>query len=119
MPGSHIQNSVPAGDEPIDWAHLDRATLGDGKVAAEVLALFVTQAGDVAATIRHLPAETARLAHGIKGAARGIGARRVARAAQALEQALAGAAPVPPALAELLAALTEARIAAASRASTG
>ena len=70
----------------IDLAHLARMTLGDSDLEAEVLALFQRQADLLLARMTSAPpAQTAAFAHTLKGSARGIGAWRVAAAAQAVE----------------------------------
>jgi HPt (histidine-containing phosphotransfer) domain-containing protein len=74
------------GTRPIDLAHLARQTLGDRAVEAEVLSLFVHQASVIAEKLAAADAEERRkLAHGLKGAALGIGAFALADAAGALE----------------------------------
>jgi hypothetical protein len=76
---------VPA-DQPIDLAHLSRMTLGERSLECEVLALFGRQAELLLPRIRAgAPAVIAAAAHTLKGSARGIGAWRVARAAEAVE----------------------------------
>jgi HPt (histidine-containing phosphotransfer) domain-containing protein len=102
------------GDEAIDLAHLSRMTLGDASLEREVLQLFDRQA---AMLLRRMgaapPALIAASAHTIKGSARGIGAWRVAAAAETVELAAgsAGAAEVRIALDRLCAALDQARTA--------
>jgi HPt (histidine-containing phosphotransfer) domain-containing protein len=92
----------------IDAAHLARMTLGDRKLEREVLELFDRQAEMLLARMRAAePAGVASLAHALVGSARGIGAWRVAAAAEALEAAIA--ATGQPALRELTAAVGEAR----------
>ena len=78
---------VPA-DQPIDLAHLSRMTLGERALECEVLALFDRQAELLLPRIRAgAPAVVAAAAHTLKGSARGIGAWRVERAAEAVEAA--------------------------------
>jgi HPt (histidine-containing phosphotransfer) domain-containing protein len=78
----------------IDLVHLGRMTLGEKSLEAEVLALFDRQAGMLFARMEQAaPAAAGALAHTIKGSARGIGAWRVAEAAEAVERAAAGSAP--------------------------
>lgn len=82
--------SVTPEDRPIDLVHLARTTLGDRSLEREVLQLFDRQSTLLIARMRTAaPGGVATLAHTLKGSARGIGAWRVARAAEALE--LAGA----------------------------
>jgi hypothetical protein len=82
-------DSAPAlepDDRPIDLVHLARMTLGERSLEREVLALFDRQATLLLARMRSAaPAGILTLAHTLKGSARGIGAWRVARAAEALE----------------------------------
>src|SRR3954462_4786643 len=98
-------------DRPIDLVHLARTTLGDRGLAREVLQLFDRQSALLIARMRSAaPAGIATLAHTLKGSARGIGAWRVARAAEALELAgSAGSDAVAEALDQLAAAADEAR----------
>ena len=92
----------------IDMQHLARMTLGEQSLQREVLALFDRQSTILLARMRSAaPAGVATLAHTLKGSARGIGAWRVARAAEALE--VAGAADTGAALDALVAAIEETR----------
>src|SRR5262249_42053458 len=103
--------TAPA-DEPIDFAHLFRMTLGDHDLAHEVLALFERQAGILIARMAAAePSCVAALAHTIKGSARGVGAWPMARAAE--PGASAAAADLEPAVAALTAAAAETRAAIA------
>ena len=72
----------------IDKTHLERITLGDRGLEREVLQIFVRQAaimiGRIAGTA---PDVAATAAHTLKGSARGIGAWRVAEAAERVERA--------------------------------
>jgi hypothetical protein len=100
-------------EEAIDLAHLSRMTLGERTLELEVLALFIRQAEilqqrmDIAR-----PSVSAAAAHTIKGSAVGIGAWRVARAAEAVEQS--SAAELNGALDALNAAIAEASVAIAA-----
>jgi HPt (histidine-containing phosphotransfer) domain-containing protein len=123
MSGEHAMarssaKSLPA-HEPmsnsIDQVHLERMTLGDRGLEREVLVIFARQ---TAMTLERIvgagPARAAAAAHTLKGSARGIGAWRVAEAAERLEQAATGAADeatMLSALADLEAASFEARLA--------
>jgi HPt (histidine-containing phosphotransfer) domain-containing protein len=100
--------SLAPDDRPIDLVHLARTTLGDRSLEREVLQLFDRQSTLPIARMRAAaPGGLAYLAHTMKGSARGIGAWRVARAAEALE--LAGSADeIAGALKELAAASDEA-----------
>jgi HPt (histidine-containing phosphotransfer) domain-containing protein len=75
----------------IDREHLSRMTLGDRSLEREVLALFDRQAELLLTRMRKAsPVVAAAAAHTLKGSARGIGAWRVANAAEALELAAPG-----------------------------
>jgi HPt (histidine-containing phosphotransfer) domain-containing protein len=88
-----VTNPVSAepGSQPeaaIDREHLARMTLGERDLEREVLALFDRQTDMLLPRIRAgKPAVAAAVAHTLKGSARGIGAFRVARAAEAVERA--------------------------------
>jgi HPt (histidine-containing phosphotransfer) domain-containing protein len=107
------------GPEPkaiaIDDDHLGRMTLGDRSLEREVLEIFARQ---TTLTLERIagaaPERAAAAAHTLKGSARGIGAWRVAQAAERLERAAASAADertMQAAIAELEAASFEARVA--------
>jgi HPt (histidine-containing phosphotransfer) domain-containing protein len=109
--------SMPAPERPatIDEVHLERMTLGDRSLEREVLEIFARQ---TTMTLERIvgagPARAAAAAHTLKGSARGIGAWRVAQAAERLEQVAAEAADetaIGAAIAELEAASFEARVA--------
>ena len=79
-------------DDVIDLDHLSRMTLGERSLEREVLELFGRQADILLPRIAAgSPMFAAAAAHTLKGSALGIGAWRVARAAEAVE--LAGVAP--------------------------
>jgi HPt (histidine-containing phosphotransfer) domain-containing protein len=103
--------SVTPDDRPVDLVHLARMTLGDRSLEREVLALFERQATLLISRMRQAsPAGVAALAHTLKGSARGIGAWRVARAAETLEaMGAAGTRDVSAELDRLVAAADEAR----------
>jgi HPt (histidine-containing phosphotransfer) domain-containing protein len=77
--------------EAIDLAHLKRATFGDEVLAREVLGLFDAQSERLLTAITAATDPLARreAAHALKGAALGIGANAVAKAAADVE-AVAG-----------------------------
>ena len=101
--------SLAPDDRPVDLVHLARTTLGDRALEREVLALFDRQSGMLIARMRTAtPAAIAALAHTLKGSARGIGAWRVARAAELLELAGASGNPTAEALDKLAATSDEA-----------
>jgi HPt (histidine-containing phosphotransfer) domain-containing protein len=75
---------------PVDLVHLSRYTGGDAALNAEVLQLFVNQAGELVrrmdSVLQAGDGKTWReVAHSLKGAARGIGAFQMADAAAACE----------------------------------
>ena len=75
MPGGEGPAAPRSGSRPVDLAHLSRQTLGDRALEQEVLQLFVQQALSVRDQIAEAAkAERLRLAHGLKGSARGVGA---------------------------------------------
>jgi HPt (histidine-containing phosphotransfer) domain-containing protein len=77
----------------IDENHLGRMTLGDRRLEREVLELFLRQTTIMLnRVVGAEPPLAAAAAHTLKGSARGIGAWRVARAAELLEQAANGVA---------------------------
>jgi HPt (histidine-containing phosphotransfer) domain-containing protein len=78
----------PATDSgPLDVAHLERMTLGEKALEREVLEMFLAQSARLLETLATLPADTAALAHTLKGSARAIGAFAVAERAGELEAA--------------------------------
>ena len=103
----------------IDETHLERMTLGDRRLEREVLELFVRQTTIMLGRIVDAkPALAAAAAHTLKGSARGIGAWRVARAAELVENVASGEAPaaaMDEAVTELKSASLEASAAIGSR----
>ncbi len=103
----------------IDETHLQRMTLGDRRLEREVLELFVRQTTIMLNRIMEAePPLAADAAHTLKGSARGIGAWRVARAAERVEHAAGSAgreAALTDAVAELKAASLEASAAIGAR----
>jgi len=100
--------SLAPDDRAIDLVHLARMTFGERSLEREVLQLFDRQSTVLLARMRAAPpAGVLTLAHTLKGSARGIGAWRVARAAEALE--IAAEAEKGAALDALDAAAAEAR----------
>ena len=78
--------AVAAVEAPIDVTHLARMTLGDACLEHEVLQLYDRQAELLLARIQQVtPTAAAAYAHTLKGSSRGIGAFKVARAAEAVE----------------------------------
>ena len=84
-------DSIPTlapGDRWIDLVHLARMTLGDRSLEREVLHLFRRQIDLLLATVRGQACSNLCAAvHTFKGSARGVGAWRLARAAEAVELA--------------------------------
>jgi HPt (histidine-containing phosphotransfer) domain-containing protein len=96
---------------PLDAEHLAQMTFGDRGLEREVLEIFRRQAAIMLSRIGGVePGAAAAAVHTLKGSARGIGAWRVARAAERLEHA-GGEADRAASLAELQAATLEARAA--------
>ena len=100
-------------EQSIDVKHLARMTLGDSSLEREVLQLFDRQAEMLLARMqRAAPAAAAAHAHTLKGSSSGIGAWKVARAAEIVEFAAtsnAAAADVAAAIGRLGTAIGEAR----------
>jgi HPt (histidine-containing phosphotransfer) domain-containing protein len=76
----------------LDVEHLGHMTLGDCQLEREVLEIFVRQSATTLDLVldrlaRRDPAAAAAAAHAMIGSARGIGAWRVAQAAEQLERA--------------------------------
>jgi HPt (histidine-containing phosphotransfer) domain-containing protein len=90
MTASNLSAAAAGDRKPtaIDEDHLARMTLGDRRLEREVLEIFVRQTTIMLGRIVSAePALAAAAAHTLTGSARGIGAWRVARAAERLEQA--------------------------------
>jgi len=103
-------------DPVIDLAHLSRMTLGERDLESDVLRLFDLQAGMLLARIASEPPKAiAGFAHTLCGSARGIGAWRVAEAAERIERLATSPGPttLTAALNHLTAAVTEAQAAIA------
>ncbi|WP_261402571.1 Hpt domain-containing protein [Chenggangzhangella methanolivorans] len=83
--------------------------MGDRSLEREVLELFRRQARILLFRFDALtnPAERADVAHTLKGSARGVGANRVAFAADELERAAMAGEPTGKALAELAESVAE------------
>ena len=103
----------------IDDDHLSRMTLGDRRLEREVLEIFIRQTVIMLERIAGAePALAAAAAHTLTGSARGIGAWRVARAAEHLERVAngkSGAAALDEAVEKLQSATVEASAAIAAR----
>jgi HPt (histidine-containing phosphotransfer) domain-containing protein len=97
-------------ERPIDLVHLSRMTLGDRGLEREVLALFDRQATVMVSRMRSAaPGAVTTVAHTLKGSARGVGAWRVAAAAEAVELAASGEGDLSAAITRLAAMAEEAR----------
>ena len=97
-------------ERPIDLVHLSRMTLGDRGLEREVLALFDRQATVMVSRMRSAaPGSVTTVAHTLKGSARGVGAWRVAAAAEAVELAASGEGDLSAAITRLAAVAEEAR----------
>ncbi len=109
-----IAPSLVPVEQAIDLAHLARMTFGEPSLEREVLSLFDRQATMLLARMGDAPpAVAAALAHTLKGSARGIGAWKVAEAAEGVESLAAkpGAVTLAQAVDRLSASVTEARAA--------
>jgi HPt (histidine-containing phosphotransfer) domain-containing protein len=93
---------------PIDFAHLQRMTLGNDSLEREVLGMFSAQSSRLLDALANLPADSAALAHTLKGSARAIGAFAVADAAADLEAQIRTDGNTAAALVELDAAVAQA-----------
>jgi len=100
----------------IDLVHLACQTQGDRALESELLELFQRQCERIIARLQ-IPAvaraagEDEDLAHTLRGSALAVGAKRVARAAEAYELSARRGAPDAALLVELTAAASEARAA--------
>jgi HPt (histidine-containing phosphotransfer) domain-containing protein len=121
MPAATLSAAAERDRKPsaIDGDHLQRMTLGDRRLEREVLELFVRQTTIMLDRIADSePAVAAAAAHTLKGSARGIGAWRVAHAAEMVEQAARSSGAdddMNEATAELKAASLEASVAIGAR----
>lgn len=120
MTASEVLKTRDRAQKPtvIDEDHLERMTLGDRSLEREVLEIFARQAALMLRRIAGAePAFAAAAAHTLKGSARGIGAWRVALAAERLEKAAgdAGSEALHAAIAELESASAEACAAIGAR----
>jgi len=104
--------SIAPIEQPIDLGHLHRMTLGERSLEREVLQLFCRQTEILIARMRTAkPAVAAASAHTLIGSARGIGAWRVAAAAELVERAAASETrKLRGALAALIATIDEAKV---------
>lgn len=85
MPGG--EGSAAPRSRPVDLAHLSKQTLGDRALEQEVLKLFVHQALSTREQFASADkGERLRLAHTLKGSARGVGAFAIADCVAAIEK---------------------------------
>lgn len=85
MPGG--EGSATSRARPVDLAHLAKQTLGDRALEQEVLKLFIHQALSIRDQIGAADrVERLRLAHTLKGSARGIGAFAIADCVAEIEK---------------------------------
>jgi len=107
-------------DDILDESHLRRMTLGDQSLEREVLQVFARQITLLLTRIAHAePAHAAAAAHTLKGSAMGLGAWRVAEAAEQLEQAATIPGNLSKAIAGLEVAAAEVRGAIEARLQDG
>jgi HPt (histidine-containing phosphotransfer) domain-containing protein len=104
--------------EVIDLAHLMRMTFGEKRLECEVLEMFDRQAEVLLTRMNSAsPKAAADLAHALVGSARGVGAWKVAAAAQRLELAARDSDPIHVVVSRraLASAIAEARAAIRQR----
>jgi hypothetical protein len=115
LPQPFFLKELPStvGEEPpIDLRHLARMSLGQRDLECEVLELFDRQAEMLLGCLQEAgPVRIASIARMLVGSARGIGAWRVAEAAEALERAAVENRPLALTLQTLETAVVEARLA--------
>ncbi|SNZ08904.1 Hpt domain-containing protein [Cohaesibacter gelatinilyticus] len=73
----------------IDWAHLERQTMGEAEIARDVLQLFVQHLDEALQYMTIEDVELAAKVHKLKGSARGVGAWNVAEIADRFVQSQA------------------------------
>lgn len=82
-----MSTSKPASGQPIDREHFQRATLGDRALQRELLGMFQAQLAEARSRLAAGDAsERSRIAHAVKGAARGIGAFEIAACMAEIER---------------------------------
>jgi HPt (histidine-containing phosphotransfer) domain-containing protein len=96
-------------ERPLDLVHLSRQTLGDRHLEREVLSIFRSQARKVLFQLEAMtdPFNRLEIAHALNGSAKGVGAWRVATAAEALENAARDGRMIGPQLATLAECISE------------
>ena len=93
----------------LDVDHLSRQTLGNPALEREVLAIFRRQARQMLFQLEALtdPKNRLEIAHALNSSAKGIGAWRVAEAAERLERMARDGRPSGAAVAELAESVSE------------
>lgn len=93
----------------LDIKHLSKQTLGNQELEREVLSIFRRQARQMLFQLEALTDPQGRLeiAHALNGSAKGIGAWRVAEAAERLENTARNGRPSGAAVAELAESVSE------------
>ncbi len=110
MPSSVQEPHSTASARPIDLVHLARQTAGDRIVEREVLSIFRRQTRLFMIRLEATtdPKGRAEIAHTLVGSARGVGAWRVATAAEELERAAKTSGAIGTALESVAEAVAEA-----------
>ncbi len=117
-PAGEMHEAAAISPRVIDDEHLERITLGDRRLEREVLQIFVRQSAMMLERISGgQPGVLGMAAHTLIGSARGIGAWRVADAAERLERASreSRSEDISDAIADLKAASLEATAAIGAR----
>lgn len=99
----------PLQKQPLDIQHLSNKTMGDPELVREVLSIFRRQARQMLFQLEALTDPRGRLeiAHALNGSAKGVGAWRVAEAADQLERMARDGRPSGAAVAELAESVSE------------
>jgi HPt (histidine-containing phosphotransfer) domain-containing protein len=78
--------ACPSQERPVDLVHLARQTMGDKALEAEVLQMFARQARQLVHEMMNADApRIVAVAHRLQGAAKAVGAFKVAAVAERLE----------------------------------
>lgn len=82
-----MSTTKSADGSAIDREYLRRATLGDPALERELLSMFQSQIAEARARLAETDgSERGRIAHAVKGAARGLGAFEIANCAAEIER---------------------------------
>ncbi|MDX6807049.1 Hpt domain-containing protein [Terrihabitans rhizophilus] len=97
-------------ERSLDLDHLSRRTSGDAALEREVLAIFRRQARQVLFQLEAMtdPHTRLKIAQSLNGSAKGVGAWRVAEAAEALEAAMRDERPAGAVVADLAESISDA-----------